>query len=305
MASKPSALTADTILRRLVCGGSLAATVLMLSAAPALAFAPPPGLNDGTILLDSGGFSPTLGLVQNEFRNFYSAPGSYTGAASTLGDTENGALTLTNSPTPGIMSSISLAPLTSTSGSGTVLGTIIYSIQVSGAAGLAQVHIDATGMAGFTSMTSSNQITDGGGVFASFILADQFNQTVVGQTINLNGNAAEIVDNITGLTIGGTSEQFAINGDFMLATNQIYSVAMRTRLQASSSLGAMSIFANIDPTFTVTGPFTIQASDGFGGVFSRPGAPGVPEPATWATMLLGFGIIGAVGRRKAWRLAGK
>ena len=83
----------------------------------------------------------------------------------------------------------------------------------------------------FTSVTP--YAVDGGNAFASFRLADAFDQTVVDSTISLNGNSTGYFDNGTGNPAAGPSLQFLINDDFMLATNQVYSVSLRTRLQAS------------------------------------------------------------------------
>jgi hypothetical protein len=44
-------------------------------------------------------------------------------------------------------------------------------------------------------------------------------------------------------------------------------------------------------------------SDNFGGVSLRVEAVAVPEPATWALMIVGFGAIGALVRRRAATLA--
>jgi hypothetical protein len=48
----------------------------------------------------------------------------------------------------------------------------------------------------------------------------------------------------------------------------------------------------------------IQIADGFSDTgFVGEGQPPVPEPASWAMMLIGFGALGAVMRRKAARVA--
>jgi PEP-CTERM motif len=74
-------------------------------------------------------------------------------------------------------------------------------------------------------------------------------------------------------------------------------------------------FANFDPYIQGTGTFVLNfvgdegtpvvtgANFSFGtsGVFPAPG--GVPEPATWAMMIIGFGGVGAVIRRRRGQMA--
>ena len=43
--------------------------------------------------------------------------------------------------------------------------------------------------------------------------------------------------------------------------------------------------------------------DGFGGVIPPPGGGAVPEPATWAMMIIGFGAAGSVIRRRRGQMA--
>ncbi|MEW5685082.1 MAG: PEPxxWA-CTERM sorting domain-containing protein [Pseudomonadota bacterium] len=85
----------------------------------------------------------------------------------------------------------------------------------------------------------------------------------------------------------------------------------------SSSL--LTVLGSGNPSFTSSGSFTLAAGDVFGIVVSPLGSysndstgldftvtqvAGVPEPATWAMMLLGFGAAGAMVRqgRRARRL---
>lgn len=55
----------------------------------------------------------------------------------------------------------------------------------------------------------------------------------------------------------------------------------------------------IDPGVVDPGAYSIQVSDGiYNGTQGAAGAPGVPEPAAWALMILGFGATGAVLRQR-------
>lgn len=52
-------------------------------------------------------------------------------------------------------------------------------------------------------------------------------------------------------------------------------------------------------TLTTTATLTIAATNARFAVASGP-APAVPEPATWATMVAGFGVVGQSLRRRSW-----
>lgn len=75
----------------------------------------------------------------------------------------------------------------------------------------------------------------------------------------------------------------------------------------STAAGSLAAAAQYATTFTLTAPGTVgfyiyddQLSDNNGGVSLSiaPLAAAVPEPATWGLMILGFGAMGAVIRRK-------
>ena len=61
----------------------------------------------------------------------------------------------------------------------------------------------------------------------------------------------------------------------------------------NSSSGGRITGLNFGPTYFATPTF-----DGLHGTFLGTAAPGVPEPATWMTMILGFGLLGAAMRRR-------
>ena len=283
---------------------SLLAALLSMAAPPALAFGLPAGINDGTMVLESDGL--VSGSAVNDIsRHFPTSPGLYSAGTSAAGTTM-GTLEIIDTPTPGLVSTLTIDPAGASSmGSGSVFGTIIYSIEVFGAAGTAaSVHVGGLGDVGFDSVTSA-LVTDGGRASADFSVTDSGQSLVLARSIDLSGDSLGYVDNgsdFVGLPTSVPTPfsflHWAVDEDLMLNANEIYTVAMRTTLQATASIsGEVSLHASIDPTFTVRGPFSIEASDGFGGVTTIPAAGGVPEPATWALMLAGFGAVGAGLRR--------
>lgn len=78
---------------------------------------------------------------------------------------------------------------------------------------------------------------------------------------------------------------FADQGVTMVE-NTVYDVDLSLQIYARDP-----VLASIDPTFTA------PASAGGYFIFSSGISSGVPEPASWAAMLLGFGAVGATMRR--------
>jgi len=159
---------------------------------------------------------------------------------------------------------------------------------ITGSAGSAttQAQLDAINLllTGTPSMADTTPTTNGPtytGVYPS--LTGTYG-TVLGSLANLNG--ASVLNfgslNLSGLTILGA--HFGNNTD--------------------SDPNNITAFWLVDLGSSVT--HTINLSSGAGSsnaqVFST-GTPGVPEPATWAMMLLGFAGIGVTMRRSAPRTA--
>jgi hypothetical protein len=96
-----------------------------------------------------------------------------------------------------------------------------------------------------------------------------------------------------------------ISGYYNLAVGQIYTVTLAVSVEASvgctdgslciaDSTATVDPMIYIDPSFASASDYTIVFSDGIN-VGSIPGA--VPEPSTWAMMLLGFAGLGFAFRR--------
>jgi hypothetical protein len=271
----------------------LLTALLVGFAAPALASPPP--LPGGTNEADIGVAAGDLTHFFTTYNQNNFVAGDYSHSLTVGTGSATASLTALNTPTPHLdaLASVTSGPVGSFgSGNAGAQGFTNYSFAVSGS-GDAPVTINASGGVGFTSLQTGGQgnaklllrIREGDNNLSGQLIVDEF--------LNL--------DEIGGVCATICSESFAVNSDFLLHTNTIYTVHMDVNagLFGGGPPGTNTAYANIDPTFTVHGPFTIEMSDGFGGGINLPGGGGsVPEPANWALMLVGFGWLGTALRRR-------
>jgi hypothetical protein len=141
------------------------------------------------------------------------------------------------------------------------------------------------------------------------------NTSTVPVTVNLSGNVdftgtgtneggdaqatIGIVDFLaTCVTVASSdcSRSFSADSQYIFSTNVVYSVQLSAGVTVISEPGnPESASAFVDPTYSVPTGYSIVTSAGIGN--------GVPEPSTWAMMLLGFAALGFVGYRRVRRLA--
>lgn len=282
---------------------------LTLAAAPAWAVTP--GTNDGSIVVNSFNFVPQVvgtyaGPTSDTKTVSSSAPPNLTPGTSTV----TGGLTIVNSPTPSIFATGQIDLTGVAGGQVSVQDITHYSFQIGGAPGSVQLLVNATGNVGF----SAGSQWASGSTFASFRVQQQFNgPIIIDDELHLVSSAAgTFVDEINDPTHATTNatRSFTVAQNFTFLTNTIYDVTLDASMggTVNNTAGSLSqsLFANIDPMFTVQGPFTFDVSPGFGGfaVVDAPAAgPGVPEPAAWTMMLLGFGAAGAALRSRRRPLA--
>ena len=144
----------------------------------------------------------------------------------------------------------------------------------------------------FDSLNSAN-------VTAEFSIAYTFNeiaQAYYGYSCELSDSDCsqtynESTPNVT-VNLGPTSTFSGVfslqDAPLALITDHPYEVT----LTAEMSLGDYPGFAtaSVDPMITVPAGYSLELSPGI--------SEGVPEPATWTTLLVGFGGLGAVMRRR-------
>lgn len=91
---------------------------------------------------------------------------------------------------------------------------------------------------------------------------------------------------------GGTT--FSVDQDFLVQTGVNYAITMQAFVVSMQSQYGS---ASVDPFFSVPLDFSIDTSPNIGNL-----SPSVPEPSTWAMMILGFAAIGFIayrGRKQA------
>ncbi len=146
-------------------------------------------------------------------------------------------------------------------------------------------------IAGSFSFISTTAITKGTTIYAagSNLLSGTFNQTsIFGQQFSTSGS-------LSGSTTSGSTITYT--SDFLDFTNT------SDRDLSLSLTSIVSLVANVNrglsnATGKALGSFRATAT----GSFSSDPAPrvvGVPEPQTWAMLVLGFGLVGVSVRRRA------
>lgn len=259
--------------------------VALAAALPAQA-APPPvpaSTTEGSVYLQS--YSPLSGPGSS--LGFLTAPGTMPGFTSSTGSSVTGLLKISGTPLPLVSAEAYLTTTDGAGGQANIIGFEKYHFRIDGPADTVLVRINALGDLGIKSVTASGSATARG-----FLRIQE-----------ANGGNAPFVDQLIGAfalggQIGGTFDSFAVNDSFLFKTNTIYDVTMDARLTIFAGGGGVTdAFVHLDPMFTVDGPYSFVFSDGFGGGVVN-GGGAVPEPATWAMMIIGFSAAGSMIRRR-------
>jgi len=163
------------------------------------------------------------------------------------------------------------------------------------------VGLNATGgiSGSTTSPPSTYDSLNGAKVFAELTIANTFDELAeadysydcvladdyCGQTSNSSTSNVEVNLGPTSTFSGGFH---LVDTPLALVTDHPYQVFLTAEMSLGSYPGTATAF--VDPMFEVPDGYTLVLSPGI--------SNGVPEPATWAMMLVGLGGLGAVLRRR-------
>jgi hypothetical protein len=168
---------------------------------------------------------------------------------------------------------------------------------------LTPVTVGLTASGGVSGSTTSHPSTfdslNGANVFAEFTIANQFNELAQADydyVCALSDNDCSQTTNSSTPNVKvnlGTTSTFSggfnlVDTPLALVTDHPYQVFLTAEMSLGSYPGTATAF--VDPMFNVPDGYTLLLSPGI--------SNGVPEPATWATMLVGFGAMGAALRRR-------
>jgi hypothetical protein len=191
--------------------------------------------------------------------------------------------------------------------------TLLYSMEVLGPTPTAQIQFHslaqyATGAGapgtrfGAFVSTGITQMDDGGGI-VGHLLTDTSDFAT-----NDNGDLVLATGDVTGSLATGFTGGYDDNGVYTFLTNTRYLVSLQFQINMDiNGFGGSDSFSGfVDPTFAIApgsanaGAYSFVFSDG---ISNGGGAAAAPEPAAWTMMLLGFGALGALARRRRARAA--
>ncbi len=163
------------------------------------------------------------------------------------------------------------------------------------------VGLNATGTVSgsTTSPPSTYDSLNGANVIAEFTIAHTFDEIAQAQYYFIcylaNNDCSQTTNSSTANVKANLGPTSTFTGGFRLVdtpldliTDHPYQVFLTTEMSLGDYPGTATAF--VDPTFDVPDGYTLVLSPGI--------SNGVPEPATWAVMLVGFGALGGVLRRR-------
>jgi hypothetical protein len=161
-----------------------------------------------------------------------------------------------------------------------------YSFEILGPTTTVSLMVNALGGVGFDSLTTKTS--------SAAILSSSFE-------VSTSNNGPVIVQQSREVNTQVSSASYTVASDFLFSTNTLYNVRLQVGLSDTvSGTGTDSIFAFIDPSFTIddpnSGAYSIFFSEGFGSGAPAPGA--TPLPAALPLFASGLGALGLLGWRR-------
>ncbi len=254
---------------------------------------------DGTVYKVSAAGTVTTLATFNSANGAYPAAQLTVDAAGNIyGTTENGGLGVSQF-------SNGFGTVFKISNTG-VFSTLVQFNGLNGANPRGKLAIDASGNLYGTTVGGQNSIfkISSAGIFTPLVKFTGLN----GQgTAPTGGLLLDAAGNLFGTTVNGGDTVFGVNRGY--GTVFEYSAAgVFTTLATFDNTNGANPYAGLTADAagnlygtTVNGPSNIGTIFKLAGTGYVPFAASVPEPASWALMLIGFGIVGGTARRRAVR----
>lgn len=101
-----------------------------------------------------------------------------------------------------------------------------------------------------------------------------------------------------------SSYNWSVDDKYSFQTNTVYNVSLRTWVETSIFNGGIADLTSfVDPVFTIASPNSDQYKLFFSSGITNDLVAAVPEPSTWAMMILGFAGVGSIAYRRSRRLS--
>jgi hypothetical protein len=178
----------------------------------------------------------------------------------------------------------------SASGYANAQATIIYQFQVVGPASQAI----PLGLLANASLASTF-----GGLGGIYLNVGGPNVAISDEIYHENGSIYSLSG--TGATPGFDPAAFTLTHSFSVVANSLYDLQIYAQAGSGAATGYAFIdpFLFFDPSFQLANQYTIQVTPGVGNA-----NPAVPEPSTWAMMILGFAGLGYLACRRRGQVNG-
>ncbi|MES2195224.1 MAG: PEPxxWA-CTERM sorting domain-containing protein [Pseudomonadota bacterium] len=242
----------------------------------------------------TGNITLTSNVSGNPNNQAVTAPGNYsTSYTYSNGGQASGEVTAGNNQSANVSVHLAAGPGTGYDGGvGARAVTVLNYKMYIGSASTTSVLLDVLAQGGVSVTTSAGYHTPPGG--GTTELYSRFN--ITGGPSNFFGGSSNVFGNDIA-TLSPAS--WSIDDQFTFQTNTYYNVSLTAWVQTNIYAGGVAdLSAFVDPIFTIASPNADQYQLFFSSGVTNEVAGAVPEPSTWAMMILGFAGVGFMAYRR-------